>query len=64
MEVAMEKITLSRNELYDLVWSEPIAALLKKYEISHSELIHFFLPDYIIKDTSVRLRTVKNNVNY
>jgi len=27
MEVPMEKIVLSRKELYDLVWSKPMAAL-------------------------------------
>jgi len=34
----MGKIVISRKELYDLVWSKPIAALLKKYEINNSEL--------------------------
>jgi len=38
MEVAMEKIVLSRRELYDLVWSAPMAAIIQKYEIKNSEL--------------------------
>lgn len=38
MGVAMKKIVLSRKELYDLIWSEPISSILKKYEVSHTEL--------------------------
>jgi len=34
----MEKILLTRKELYDLVWSVPVAALLRKYDINNSEL--------------------------
>ena len=34
----MEKIILTREELYDLVWSKPVAALLRKYDIKNSEL--------------------------
>ena len=34
----MGKIVISRKELYDLVWSEPMTALLQKYEIKNSEL--------------------------
>ena len=30
----MEEITLSRNDLYNLVWSEPFSSIAKKYEIS------------------------------
>ena len=30
----MEKITLSRQQLYDMVWTEPMLALAKKYNIS------------------------------
>jgi hypothetical protein len=47
MEVGMGKIVIKRKDLYALVWSEPIVKLLKKYEITHSELIHLFLPDYV-----------------
>ena len=53
MKVVMEKIILNGKELYDLVWSEPITALLKKYEIFHSELIHLFLSDYVNKDCNL-----------
>lgn len=38
MEVPVEKIVLSRKELYDLVWSKPMTALIQKYEIKNSEL--------------------------
>jgi hypothetical protein len=38
MEVAMEKLVITRKKLYGLVWSEPIASLLKKYEITNTEL--------------------------
>lgn len=34
----MNKITLPRKQLYDLVWSEPILAIAKKYNISDSTL--------------------------
>ncbi len=34
----MEKIILTRKELYDLVWSNPVAALLRKFDIKNSEL--------------------------
>ncbi|MZQ49779.1 MAG: hypothetical protein GT598_12340 [Bacteroidales bacterium] len=34
----MEKIILTRKELYDLVWSKPVAALLRKFDIKNSEL--------------------------
>jgi hypothetical protein len=34
----MEKETLSRKGLYDLVWSEPILSLSKKYEVSDYRL--------------------------
>ena len=34
----MEKIILTRKELYDLVWSKPVAALLRNYDIKSSEL--------------------------
>ena len=34
----MEKIILTRKELYALVWSKPVAALLRKYDIKNSEL--------------------------
>lgn len=34
----MGKIVLSRKVLYDLVWSEPMSSILKKYEISPTEL--------------------------
>jgi hypothetical protein len=34
----MEKITLTRKELYDLVWSTPMTVISKKYEISSDRL--------------------------
>jgi len=34
----MDKITLSRNELYDLVWSEPLTALSKRLNVKYTEL--------------------------
>ena len=34
----MNKIALNRKEFYDLVWSEPMSSILKKYEISPIEL--------------------------
>ncbi len=34
----MEKIILTRKELYDLVWSKTVAALLRKFDIKNSEL--------------------------
>lgn len=34
----MEQVTLTRKELYDLVWSEPLSRLAKKYKISDNGL--------------------------
>lgn len=34
----MEKITLTRKEFYDLIWSEPLSRLSKKYAISDNGL--------------------------
>ena len=34
----MEKIILTRKELYDLVWAEPLSKLAKKYKISDNGL--------------------------
>jgi hypothetical protein len=34
----MEKVTLTRKELYDLVWSEPLSRLAKKFNISDNGL--------------------------
>ena len=34
----MGKVTLTRKELYDLVWSEPLSRLAKKYKISDNGL--------------------------
>ena len=34
----MEKVTLTRKELYGLVWSEPLSKLAKKYKISDNGL--------------------------
>ncbi|HLN20930.1 MAG TPA: hypothetical protein VK213_07560 [Bacteroidales bacterium] len=34
----MEKVTLTRKELYDLVWTEPLSRLAKKYKISDNGL--------------------------
>ena len=34
----MGKIVFSRGELYDLVWSKPMASIMQKYEIKNSEL--------------------------
>lgn len=34
----MEQITLTRKELYDLVWKEPLSRLAKKYKISDNGL--------------------------
>ena len=34
----MEKVTLTRKELYDLVWSEPLSRLAKRYKISDNGL--------------------------
>ena len=36
----MKKITLTRKELYDLVWSSPLSTLCKRYNISYSVLIN------------------------
>lgn len=33
----MEKIILTRKELYDLVWSNPVAVLLRKYDFKYFE---------------------------
>jgi hypothetical protein len=34
----MEKITLTRKELYDLVWTESLPSLSKKYNVSYDDL--------------------------
>jgi hypothetical protein len=34
----MEKVTLTRKQLYDLVWTEPLSRLAKKYKISDNGL--------------------------
>jgi len=34
----MEQVTLTRKELYDLVWTEPLSRLAKKYKISDNGL--------------------------
>jgi len=34
----MEQVTLTRKELYDLVWAEPLSRLAKKYKISDNGL--------------------------
>ncbi len=34
----MEKIEIKRKDLYNLVWSKPMAALIQKYKIKNSEL--------------------------
>lgn len=34
----MEKLTLTRKELYDLIWSEPMLAISRKYKISDTGL--------------------------
>ena len=34
----MEQVKLTRNELYDLVWAEPLSRLAKKYKISDNGL--------------------------
>jgi hypothetical protein len=33
----MKTTTLSRKELYDLVWSEPVSSILKKYFLTDPE---------------------------
>jgi hypothetical protein len=33
------KVTLTRKELYDLVWAEPLSKLAKKYKISDNGLV-------------------------
>jgi hypothetical protein len=38
METPEESKKISRQELYDLVWSKPMTALAKEYNISYSEL--------------------------
>ena len=35
----MEKVTLTRKELFDLVWAEPLSKLAKKYKISDNDLV-------------------------
>jgi hypothetical protein len=34
----MEKITLTRKELYDLIWSSPMSSMTKKYELNYTQL--------------------------
>ena len=34
----MKKITLTRQELYSMVWKEPLSSILKKYQINYLEL--------------------------
>lgn len=34
----MEQVTLTRKELYDLVWAQPLSRLAKKYRISDNGL--------------------------
>jgi len=34
----MEQVTLTRKELYDLVWAQPLSRLAKKYKISDKGL--------------------------
>ena len=34
----MEQVTLTRKELYDLVWAQPLSRLAKKYKISDNGL--------------------------
>jgi len=34
----MEQVTLTRKELYDLVWAEPLSRLAKRYKISDNGL--------------------------
>jgi len=34
----MEKTALTRKELYDLVWSQPIGKLAKKYKVEPQRL--------------------------
>jgi hypothetical protein len=34
----MEKVTFTREELYDMVWEEPLSRLAKKYKISDNGL--------------------------
>lgn len=31
---SMDKITLSRKELYDLIWSEPMLSISRRFKIS------------------------------
>ena len=38
----MEEVKFNRQQLYDLVWSEPLSALLKKYCISKADLHKIF----------------------
>lgn len=34
----MQRVTITRKELYNLVWSEPLSRLAKKYKISDNGL--------------------------
>jgi hypothetical protein len=34
----MEKITLTRKELYDMIWTAPMSSMTKKYELTYTEL--------------------------
>ena len=34
----MKKITLTRQQLYDMVWAESLSSIVKKYQLSYSEL--------------------------
>ena len=34
----MEKVNFKRQHLYDLLWSTPLAAIVKKYCITNSDL--------------------------
>lgn len=43
----MEKIEFTREELYELVWSEPLSRLARKYDIS---------------DTGIRKKCKKMNI--
>jgi hypothetical protein len=37
-QIPMERIKLTRKELYDIVWKEPLSSLAKKYKISDNGL--------------------------
>ena len=34
----MKKLTLTREELYEMVWKEPLTSIVKRYHISYTEL--------------------------